>query len=625
MNAFQALIASALQSDGDVAISSPIPTPHAGTQIYSSTSTTSIGTSNQGVPPTVALALVQKEGSLLQEMSPVASAEANQSVQGKKNPSEVLPPQGDFISSLKDETTWNNAISGNIESRKRLYRHQVEAYDEQALNNLLAELSMRPMLKLRGSISSCVEPPVTLLPPEAEELVRQLSGGDLGRLQVACACLLGMTFAAARGNWTLKDHRGFRQLVTDYMIVSAPSGWGKSTMLGDLAKPFSEFELRLQQGHQLSRRASNPAATLLALRGVEQSLLAQIRKRCRETGDPDAAVEAFQAQLAEVLEQKSQLEAEVHAVPRLLLDRVTLEQLPHEMAAQGDVAAIFGDEGGILRQIRPSNADIFVKGATGESFSTSTRGSGMVAIAHPCLAVLLLVQPSKLDLLFGNEDLVDYGVAARFLPVLSHIAPGGIAKPDQVVDGRWLRQKIHTILEKRERIRIGVETRPRYTLELDPDATVAVDAFSRQLKEEMDSSSKAMRHFLDRLPWHAKNLAGALHLLKYAVPDERAIDIETMKGGIAFAEFFRQHAEAAYDPSARDGVIFAPKILRWIKRDRPMRFTDRDAHRGVGSGRCTVAQVRAGLDELERANYVRRYLTGSGKMLYLVHPAAYSM
>jgi hypothetical protein len=408
------------------------------------------------------------------------------------------------------------------------------------------------------------------------------------------------------------------------MIVSAPSGWGKSTMLGDLAKPFSEFELRLQQEHLLTRRTSNSAATLLALKGVEQSLLSQVRKHCRETGDPDAAVEAFQAQLAEVLEQKSRLETEVHAVPRLLLDRVTLEQLPHEMVAQGDVAAIFGDEGGILRQIRPSNADIFVKGATGESFSTSTRGSGMVAIAHPCLAVLLLVQPSKLDLLFGNEDLVDYGVAARFLPVLSHIAPGGIAKPDQAVDGRWLRQKIHAMLAKRERIRIGVETRPRYTLELDPDATVAVDAFSRQLKEEVDRSSKAMRHFLDRLPWHAKNLAGALHLLKYAAPDERAIDIETMKGGIAFAGFFRQHAEAAYDPSARDGVIFAPKILRWIKRDHPVRFTDRDAHRGIGSGRCTVTQVRAGLDELGRANHVRHYLTGRGQVLYLVHPAIYS-
>lgn len=619
MNKFKEIITSALQSKETITIVNAAPTPVDAPTYMVPISPARI--SNQSIHPSIPSACVENEKPLPSKTSPVLRTGETDH---EERSVEILAPQDDLISCLKAETARNNALSGHIEAQKRLLRHQVEFSEGQALQMLWNDLSMQSLLNLRESTSSAAIPPVDRLPSEAAELARQIAGGDLGRLQVACAGLMGLAMAGARGNWCLRDAHGLQQMLTDYMIISAPSGWGKSTMLGFLTKPFTEFEFRLQQEEMLSRKNTSPEASRLALKGVKQEVMTQIRKSYRKFGNPEAVMEAFESQLAEVARLESRLEAAIQSVPRLLLDRVTMAQLPHEMAAQGGVATIFGDEGGILRQIRPSNSDIFVKGATGEAFSTSTRGSGIVAIPHPCLAVLLLVQPSKLDLLFGNEELVDQGVAARFLPVLPSIDPGGFAKPGQEVDGTWLRHKVHSLLGKGERIRIGEEVRPRHTLELGPEATSAVDEFSRRLKGE-EGLAKGMRHFLDRLPWHTKNLAGALHLLKHPDPEERAIDLGTMLDGIAFAEFFRQHAEAVYDPGARDGVIFAPKILRWIKRDRPKRFTDRDAHRGVGSGRCTAAQIRAGLDELERANYVRRHLTGSGRMLYLVHPATYLM
>lgn len=625
MSDFKGSITSALQAGDDVTISSPVPAPHVDAQIYRLSPTASAGTSSQGVQPSTPPAPVQNEEPLPSKTPPAVSAEADQAARKEKNPSEVLPPQGDFISCLKAETAWNNAISGNIESHKRLQRHQAEFRDELAFNKLCAELSSLPLLKIRDSISSDAKPPIEFLPPEIRELVRQIAGGDLGRLQGACACLLGLTFVAARGNWSAKDAYGNGQTLNDGMILSAPSGWGKSKMLEIFATPFTKFEAQLQRDYFASHNASHSKAGLLGLKAVEQSLLASIRKACRKTGDPEAAVEAFQDQLAEVLEQKERLESEIETVPRLILDRVTMEQLSHELAAQGNVAAIIGDEGGILRQIRPDNCDIFVKGATGEASSTSTLGSGMVAIPHPCLAVLLLVQPSKLEFLFGNDKLVGCGVAARFLPVLPFIGPNGIMKPNNRVDGTWFYKKAHSLLVKRERIRIGKETRPRYTLEIGVEATALLDdfnVFEGKTTGERDDIPDGMRHFLDRLPWHAKNLAGALHLLKYPDPEEHAIDEETMAGGIAFAKFFRSHAEVAYDPTSRDGVVFAPKILKWMRRNHLPWFTVREACRGVGH--CKAEQIRAGLDELERANVVRQYFTGARQKMCIVHPAVYA-
>ena len=80
-------------------------------------------------------------------------------------------------------------------------------------------------------------------------------------------------------------------------------------------------------------------------------------------------------------------------------------------------------------------------------------------------------------------------------------------------------------------------------------------------------------------------MAGAIHLMTHIEPQSKEINDQSMHAGIAWAEFFRVHAEAAFTPEARDGIADALKIYNWMKRHRPHTFTERDAHRGTGSGR----------------------------------------
>lgn len=530
-------------------------------------------------------------------------------------------PPDDPLTAMKQQTAYNNAISGNIESQRRMNRHLQDFYDQQALNNLLAQLSALPLSPLRKSVGCEAHPPLGHLPPEAADLVRQLGGDDLGRRQAACACLFGLVFATARGNWMLKDTRGIAQQLTDYLIVSAPSGWGKSTMLNGFRSMLAEYERDLQQAFQRADKASDNEAKLIALKEAEKSVRANIRKACRKSASnlPDPALTA---QLAELLEGRRNMAADDAAVPRLLFDRVSMAQLPYEMAAQGGVAAIFGDEGGILQQIRPDMDDLFVKGATGEAFSTSNRKEGLVTITHPCLAVLLLVQPSKLALLFGNDEIVDHGVAARFLSIMTHIPPEGATIPGRPPDLTWLRGKVRSLLDKSHRDSDGINTLPRHTLTFDAAALDLLDDLVRRSREQIATNvSDGLRHFIDRLSWHARNLTGAIHLLRHEHPEKVAIDAATVEAGVAFAEFFLEHARAAYDPASRSGIAFAAKILRWMTRERQSLFSERDAQRGVGH--CTAAQIRSGLDELIRSNHVCRYLAPRRPAIYVVHPRVY--
>ena len=162
-----------------------------------------------------------------------------------------------------------------------------------------------------------------------------------------------------------------------------------------------------------------------------------------------------------------------------------------------------------------------------------------------------------------------------------------------------------------------------HMLELSWAAAAELDRYRRTVDRQMRNGDfEHYAAFGSKLVGHAVRLAGIVHLLTHEAPQSHPIGEETMACGTALAEFFRQHAAAAFCPDARDGVTYAPMILKWMTRHRVWHFTERDAHRGIGSGRHTIAQVRAGIDELERHNYVRSLFTSAGRT-QVVHPSAY--
>lgn len=526
-----------------------------------------------------------------------------------------------YEETIKTRTTQINAISQAIEAGERLARHQQKIIDDNALWTLRTQLCDQPIRPLRRTRTVDVPPPLDHLPVDAEKFVRALGGESLNRRQIGFAGLLGTTLAAAGGNWSIRDASGRVQIVTGYIVASAPSGVGKSDIMGILRRPFVDTERLMIHGFAQS---NVPMTRQLkaALKVANANAIKKQTKILNETGNLDEAIDASRVDFEHVERIEERLRT-AQSAPKILFDHVTMEQLPFEMAAQGGTATILDAEGGILSQIRQANDTILLKGFTAEEFMTSTRISGSLTIPLPRLAICVFVQPGKLAHFLAQPWVIDHGLAARFLYVLSGNEAPGSRPTVPEVNQIWYQSMITRLLAIRKPYTDGNIGAGRI-LTLSRNAAGILDAFSMTSQREYSGALEAIRLFANRLPHHAKNLAAAIHLLHYTdTAEDHEIDRTSMESGIACAQFFAEHARAALDPSYRDGPIYAGKIFEWMARHHWSCFSEREAHRGIGSGRCSAAQVRAGLDELEHANYVRRYQMSTRSITYVVHPQAY--
>ncbi len=133
-----------------------------------------------------------------------------------------------------------------------------------------------------------------------------------------------------------------------------------------------------------------------------------------------------------------------------------------------------------------------------------------------------------------------------------------------------------------------------------------------------DGKFKDCEAFADKLAGHAVRLSGAVHFLKHDTPWEEPIDSSAMRAGIALAEFYAEHAKFAFDKKQNDSVVYARKILKWVKRHRKATFGQREAQRGVGH--CKINQIEAGIDLLLKNSYLAQHLNYKGKLVYIVNP-----
>jgi hypothetical protein len=164
-----------------------------------------------------------------------------------------------------------------------------------------------------------------------------------------------------------------------------------------------------------------------------------------------------------------------------------------------------------------------------------------------------------------------------------------------------------------------------HLLDLSPDARSRIIRYARDVEGRIRSGLfQAYPAFGAKLAGHAVRLAGAIHLMSHPEPQLGKFSDESLSAGIAWAEFFRAHAEVAFTPEASEGIAYAQRIYDWMTRYRPDIFKERDAQRGIGSSRHSIAQVRAGIDELERGNYLRKYIV-CGKAIVIVNPTAFSI
>ena len=528
----------------------------------------------------------------------------------------------DHLAQAKAVAQQNNVFSSLVESQERLQKNQKKVIDNNNTCNIREMLRYLPITPLPKTLEVSAQLPLSLLPTEVQELVRAVAAGIGVPIEMAFVAWLGAIFIAARGNFKTKVAEWWSEVLTGYFLCSAASGQRKSAVVDLFRRVFVETQAELQR--EYGRNKSKKGRRIL-LRALNMAEAAIANKLCGNILKHGLPMKELQSELANEFESiensRMALDKDTHP-PRLLIDTPTLEKLAVELERSEEALGIFEAEGSLWKnRDRGVSDDILLKSYTGESYGADTKTMGAVYLQAPSLSICTFVQPNVLGGLYGNSDLNEHGVIPRILPVLApsyNGANNGADIPTALIDK--YEQKIRSLLSIR-RPDGDDEERTFHMIELSAEAKDRIAKYGHQIRQQSNAGAfDAFPAFGSKLAGHAVRLAGAIHLATHAAPQNHPIEIKTMEAGIALAEFFRIHAEAAYTPEARDGIQYGWKIYNWMKREHRLTFTERDAQRGIG--RCKIHEVRAGIDMLERHNYLRRYVNGNSTTC-VVHPDAY--
>lgn len=307
--------------------------------------------------------------------------------------------------------------------------------------------------------------PLHALSPAMRDMAEDLASVHRVPVQLPAMCAVGIVSGALGNAYTLtgavdgKDCHG-----NLYIIPAAPKSSGKGSVANALVRPLLDASAELAAAfkqHQLPRLKADKA--ILEKRvGVLVNELATGKTGTGTNRQPMGEAERAETrrELEQAHEQLAEIEPLLSALPTYWLGNATSEAMAAQFARNNPGLFCYSAEGGetvrvLLGKYRgddKADLDLYLSGYTVEPWRSDRIGRGVCQIT-PCLAMLLLVQPSILRELVGNEEAFERGMTARLLTFTVETEPqeddGSTRRVSETAEAAW-NQLIRGILAQRE-------------------------------------------------------------------------------------------------------------------------------------------------------------------------------
>jgi hypothetical protein len=273
-----------------------------------------------------------------------------------------------------------------------------------------------------------------------EEIMRHYRVSAL--LPATCALVIN-SVALGRGVLTRSNVR--RTYPNLYAIIGAQSGSGKSPVFDEFMAPL--MEIQKASFKQFNTEQKPRAEAELKLLTHEIQKLAKQGKNLKKF---DISEDCRHEKLAELLQQKAELEDQLQFTARLWTEDFTSEALGLLLANNKEQMAVLTDDGGLVIYNllgRYTDGDVkddilLCKAKTVSPVPVDRVGRGAILLHQPCVAMLVLTQPDLLHRLFCNERLLMGGFLARCLAADSMMeiqdeTEESLPEPDQVIMSQW--------------------------------------------------------------------------------------------------------------------------------------------------------------------------------------------
>ena len=318
------------------------------------------------------------------------------------------------------------------------------------------------------SVPTDLEPgefPLHALSPAMRAIAENVANVHRVPVQLPAMCAVGIVSGALGNVFTLTGAVDGKDCFGNlYIIPAAPKSCGKGSVANALVRPLLEASAELEAAFRqnqlpglktdkaiLEKRVGvlvNELATGQTGRGSDK----------RTMGEPERA--ETRRELEQAHERLAEIEPLLSALPTYWLGNATSEAMAAQFARNNPGLFCYSAEGGetvrvLLGKYRgddKADLDLYLSGYSVEPWRSDRIGRGVCQIT-PCLSMLLLVQPTILRELMGNEEAFERGMTARLLPFTVEAEPqedDGIARRvSELAEAGW-NQLIRAILARRE-------------------------------------------------------------------------------------------------------------------------------------------------------------------------------
>ncbi len=451
--------------------------------------------------------------------------------------------------------------------------------------------------------------PLVALPPWLRDWVVELSAEKGASPDIAGNLALGVVSGALSRLVQVSPRPGWYDEPTNlYLITGLAPGQRKTPIFKNALRPVRTIEQRRIKDHADSARRQ--ALAVKVYEKSERDLLNGV------DGEDDPET---------LLARLGSRPSNPAPAPRLLTEDVTPEGLAGLIGDHGRII-VASDEGTAMfenlagRYTRGSASwDLFNKGHAGGDLAVDRKGSEPVIVFDPALTIAIVTQPALLRSLSDKPGTEDRGVLARplySLPVPVY-ADGPTPQADPQVIAEYAR-RVENLLHDVPQLQVDEDGHPRpFRLTFALDARALFENYETKINAERrelggDEDAGLFLGWVSKLAGHTARLAAVLHAALYWTDGQGAasgvIDIETTRGAILLADYYREHALAAF---ALMGELPAQRrartILGWLRTrtaEELAALTVRDVHRSRASG-TKADQVRADLALLEGHGWVK--------------------
>jgi hypothetical protein len=485
--------------------------------------------------------------------------------------------------------------------------------------------------------------PIERLPGVYREMALAMVGKYQCGVNLPSMAVLGALSSAMGNRFLAANSVGLKDSQANlFQIAVAKSGDGKSQVMSCAFRPIEDYEQELikEWRDKVEPRAKARKELInIQISELKSASKAKVKKAEADreaeaacaAGDPSEGVrpEGFQASdflaadkdddqilandetVIKSLEKLYRLLASVEREliqPRMIVDDCTPEKMASLLAnfpclisasaeARKAVDVLLGRYNSKGND-QPSD-DVFVKAFTGDSIRVDRQGAGSINIPNPCLSVLWMVQPGKVDKLLTTEALKDSGFLQRCLIGYSEGVSGNFldAVPIPAEVSRSYSEALRAILA------YDVSVNGQGIVKVSHAAGLRVNEVREERRQFWAEKGNTYQSFECRYAEQVVRIALNLHMGKFPGGwAKREIDVETVEDAIEILGFYTQNHDGIFASfEHNEAVSHSVEVAKLLKHFGGA-FTLREARRSP------LKALEPGLEDYLEAEVAERRL-----------------